>query len=263
MISPLTRIICNLLFCLAAPCLAGAQKQSVDTINADRPDQTESPHLVSRGKLQIESGIMVNPFDSSGGKTPVIGMVVLRYGLTKKLELRLMAEDGRDRDRFIEETTQGVFPLGIGGKALLLERERGIVPQMALLAWLKLPFTSRTSEQRAYWSPQVLLAFENRLSDALELEYNIGAKQEAYGKAWQEMGSLSLHIELSKKLKLFGEYFGHYQSGEDPVHNVDGGIMYVLSPTFQLDLSAGRSLSAPAEKKNSFGSLGFSVRLPD
>jgi len=241
---------------------AQAPKAATDTINADRPDQTESPHIVSWHKLQIEVGAIVNPFDSSGGKTPVIGMAVLRYGLSRRLELRLMAEDGRDRDRYIEETTQGVYPLGVGGKCLLLERKSGLVPQMALLAWLKLPVTSRSADQAAYWSPQILMAFENKISEVFELEYNLGAKQDAYDTRWQSMGSASLHISLNNRLKLFVEYFGHYQHAEDPVHNADAGLLYLVSPSVQLDMALGRSVSAPHDKMNSFGTIGCALLLP-
>ena len=255
-------LCCGILF--PASLYAQEEKKPVrDTINTDRLDQTQSPHIVPRGKLQVEAGFSVNPFDSSGGTTPLIGIAVLRYGISDRLELNLLAEDGRDRDRYIEETTQGVYPLAIGGKVLLLEREQGIVPQIALVALVKLPFTSRTADQSPYWSPQILLAFENKISDKLELEYNIGAKQNAYDTEWGEMGSISLQIELSKRLNIFVEYFGNYQHSEDPLHNADVGLAFLMSPSLQFDLAAGRSISAPEDKQNSFGSVGFSFRLPD
>ncbi len=208
--------------------------KATDTINADRPDQTESPHIVPAGKLQLEAGISLNPFDSAGDKTPLIGMAVLRYGISKKLEMRLMAEEGRSRDRYLEETTQGVFPLALGGKLLLLERKSGVIPQMALLAWLKLPITSRSSEQSIYWSPQFTMAFENKIGDKLELEYNGGLKQKVYGRNWQGMASISLHTELGKQLKVFCEYFGQYEPEESPIHNWDVGLLCLLNPSLQL-----------------------------
>ncbi len=234
-------------------------KTKADTINSDRPDQTESPHIVPMGKLQIEAGFAHNPFDSAGENTLLIGMAVLRYGISKKAEIRLMAEEGRDRDRYLEETAQGVFPLAIGGKLLLLERESGIIPQTALLAWLKLPITSRSSEQSIYWSPQIALAFENKIGDKLELEYNGGAKQKVYGSKWLGLASISLHLEITDKLKLFGEYFGQYQPDEDPSHNYDAGATFLLSQYVQLDACGGRSFSAPYEQSSSFVSIGFSV----
>jgi hypothetical protein len=256
-----------ILFCLfilfhsTRPVYAQQKKQVADTINTDRPDQTESPHIVPAGHLQIETGLSINPFDSAGEKTPLMGMAVLRYGLSKKLELRLLIEEGRDRDRYLDETTQGLFPLAIGGKALLLERASGPIPQIALLAWLSLPFLARSSEQSIYWSPQVLMAFENKIGDKLELEYNIGAKQEVFGPRWQAVGSTSLHIELSKKLTGFVEYFGQYQPSEDPMHNIDGGLLYKINPKLQLDISGGRSVSAPFDKSSSFLSLGAALLL--
>ena len=252
---------------LLLPLFAKAQEQLLpnpppDTINADRPDQTESPHIVPVGSLQAEGGITLNPFDSAGGQpAPLVGMLVLRYGLGQRLEVRAMIEDGRGRDRFLDETTQGVFPLAVGSKLLLYESERGPIPQVALLAWLKLPFTSRTAQQKAYWSPQVLMAFENKIGERIEIEYNAGAKQEVYGPRWQGMGSASVHLEITDRLKLFAEYFGQYQPGEVPMHNADGGLMFLVTPVVQVDVSAGRTLGAAWGAANSFVMVGASARL--
>lgn len=251
--------LCAVLITISISYAQAAKSPVRDTINADRPDQTESPHTVPKGCFQLEAGFFVNPFDSSGGRTPLIGMGVLRYGLLKHLELRLMAEDGRERDRYLEATTQGVFPLAAGAKVLLLERERGIVPQIALLGWMKLPFTSRSDEQRSYWSPQLMLAFENKVGELLEIEYNAGAKQEAYGHHWQGMGSVSVHATITDKFKIFAEYFAQYQPDKDPMQNIDFGLIWLVMPGLQLDASAGRSFSAPAEASNRFASIGCSV----
>lgn len=234
-----------------------------DTINADRPDQTESPHTVPKGRLQLEAGLTLNPYDSSGGDpAALIGMLVLRCGIGRRLELRAMAEEGRGRDRYLDETTQGVMPLAVGAKYILHESKAGPVPQVALLGWLKLPFTSRTAEQKRYWSPQMLLAFENRIGEHLELEYNAGVKQEVYGTDWQGMASASLHVELTGRLRIFGEYFGQYQPGNAPMHNADGGLLYYVSPSVQVDVSAGGTLGAAHNQANGFVMIGASALLP-
>ncbi len=258
-------------FCLLFSISTQAQEAdtagSEDELSTDRPDQTEAPRLVPKGRFQIEAGYAVTRFREEaageGAQTAHTGILFLRYGLGERVELRAVVEDGVLRDRFIEETTQGLYPLAVGAKVALIKEQKGIVPEVSVLSYLKLPFTSRADSQGAYWSPAVILAFENKFLQKWEIEYNAGWKKDAYDTDYEWMASASLHYEVTKKLKLFLEYFGHYAPGEAPLHNADGGLLYEVRDNLQLDFSAGSSLQAETEKGNCFGAVGFSVRLPE
>lgn len=63
-------------------------------IITDRPDQTESPVTLEKGRLQIESGILlqVDGDDSEELKSLLIPTNLFRFGISKKVELRLVLQ---------------------------------------------------------------------------------------------------------------------------------------------------------------------------
>lgn len=245
--------------------------QEVDTaqteeLSTDRPDQTEAPRLVPKGSLQIEAGVMSTRFreaDENGGQTAATGMLFLRYGLAKRVELRLVLEEGRLRDRFIQETTQGLYPLAAGTKVALIKEQKGLLPEASLLGYLNLPYLARADSQRNLYSPAIIAAFENKFLKKWEIEYNAGWKRDAFDTDYEWMASASLHYELTDKLTIFGEYFGHYQSGDPALHNADGGLLYLLAENIQADFAIGSSIQADPENRNFFGTVGLSIRLPE
>lgn len=251
----MNRIRIGLLCCclLGAPA-AGAQEEK---INTDRPDQTEGVSVLKKGQFQGEFGMVYNKFPD--GPSAVVGRGLLRYGLVKNVEVRLLAEDGKERDRFMEETSGSIYPLAASTKIALL-KEHAFLPDISLVAYVKLPFTSRSSEQLPYWSASVIAAFQQKLSDKWEVDYNAGYKQQPYEKGHQWLATLSVQYSLTKKGQVFAEYFADYASGEDPQHNADAGLLYQLNDNFQVDLSAGGTLSA--DPANRFVAAGFAFRLP-
>ena len=88
MLKRLTFFACSLLF-FAPTTFLFAQN-----IITDRPDQTESAVTLEKGRLQIESGIL-NQIQGDGNdklKSLIIPTNLFRYGISKKVELRLVLQ---------------------------------------------------------------------------------------------------------------------------------------------------------------------------
>ncbi len=226
-------------------------------MNVDLPEQTEGTELVNKGKWQLGTGLLYNRYQQNSGS--VIGRALLRYGLSKRLELRLLVEDGKERDTYIEETVQSIYPLAASVKISLLKDVKGL-PDITLITYLKLPFTSHSSEQKAYWSPTFIIAFENKLSNKWKIVYNAGAKQDAYGTEWQALGNVALHYKLTKKLEIAAEYYAAYEPGENPSHNVGGNISYQAGENITIYINSGGTVFY--EEQNHFFETGFAFRLP-
>lgn len=241
---------CVLLVCMT---LVGWGQEK---INTDRPDQTEGTHVISPGQVQLEADFYYNEFQEE--QAALISSSLLRVGLHKCAELRFVVEEGRQRDVFIDQTTQGVYPLSVGTKVSLLH-EHDWIPNISLISYLQLPFTTKSSDYPMQWSPAFILATEYDI-DKLSIDLNAGYKGNAYDPKGSAVGSLAFRYEWSEKLQSFVEYFGQYATQAHHMHNADFGVMYLCSETVLLNASFGHSLWA--EAYNRFMMLGVGVRLP-
>lgn len=239
--------------CLAFPILAFCQE---DKINPDRPDQTEGTHVIAPGEVQLEADFYYNYFQEE--KDALISSNLLRVGIVPRAELRLIVEEGRQRDVFIDETTQGVYPLSLGTKIALI-KEHDWIPNISVSPSVQLPFTSRTSENKMLWSPSVILATEYEI-EKFSIDFNVGWKQSAFDTHNAAIASASFRYEWTEKLESFVEYFGAYSASSHPRHNADMGLMYLLSK--QLLISASWGTSLLQEEYNGFALAGFAFRLP-
>lgn len=232
------------------------QNDPLKELNGDLSDETEETTLLDKGEIQFEFAYLHTAFIS--GIQPSIFQGLIKYGLFKRLELRLLIEEGYGRDKYIEETVQSTAPLAVSTKISLLKKHP-ILPDITLVAYLKLPFTSRTSEQLPYWSPNVSLAFQHKFGDKWKLEYNAGMQQEAYSTDWGEFANASLHFKVTDKAEVFAQYYGQYQSGEDPQHNAGGGLFYQFNNNVGVYCAAGSSILYAT--CSYCGSLGVVMRL--
>jgi hypothetical protein len=95
----INRYLSNLL--IAGFCACTTVVHGQDNINTDRPDQTDGASVVDEKSLQLESEFYYNKFGS--GKLALISSSLLRYGLLKNVEARLLVEQGQERDLFIRK----------------------------------------------------------------------------------------------------------------------------------------------------------------
>src|SRR5690349_6969943 len=88
-------------------------------MNVDMPDETEETDLLEKGQFQLETAFLHNGYQK--GSSSNIGQAMLRYGLAKPVELRLLIEDGDMRDKYLDETVQSTYPLALGTKVTLVK----------------------------------------------------------------------------------------------------------------------------------------------
>ena len=254
--------------------LAGgvASVQSAPELVTDRPDQTESASVVSRGYFQLELGWTHTRTETALGDVEIdsLPQTLARIGLTQALELRV----GLDGFRWMDAPSSlpaGSDSSGLGdssvGFKLRLAEERGRRPAAAVLATVSLPtggdvFTSDRAD------PSFRISLSNTLTDRLSLGYNAGPAWRTERDATGDLDTLSvfewtaaLGIASTERLGFFIELFGEIALSSDgsSAELIDGGATYLLRDNLQLDASAGVSLSDSSEW---FASLGVSFRLP-
>ncbi len=226
-------------------------------MEVDMPDETQETDLIEKGHWQIETAYLHNIYKE--GNPSSVGQGLFRYGVSKHLELRLLIEAGSELERYIEETVQSTYPAAASAKILLV-KDNKYLPDITLVSYLQLPIYKASKDKKAYWSPSFLLAFQNKLGSKWKLEYNAGIQQEAYSTQWAWIGNASLHYKLTDQLEIFTEYFAQYQSGENPQHNVGGGLAYQLNNNIEFFAMAGGTVDYA--ESNHYYNGGIAFRLP-
>ena len=153
---------------------------------------------------------------------------------------------------FRQAVVSGAGDSQIGAKVNLVG-ESGWRPEVAVLTGFSLP-TGQASLSSGRVDPSVLVAFSHTLSSRVSLGYNIGNSWESLKKisARQRLLQYSLvfGVEITDKFGGFIEAFGNraFNSSRTPANSIDAGVTYLLTDNVQLDMYAGRGLSAGAER---------------
>lgn len=214
-----------------------AQSESIDT---DRPDQSDGVNTISKNKFQIENGITIS-------KETTLNNFMLRFGVTNSTELRLLADFGK------ENTINGLKPLTLSIKQKLIEQDK-LIPSISLVGYASIGKLASDNFQDDDISIIMKFAFENELSDKFSLGYNIGSSDDFDNLSL----SSGLAYDPNEKISTFIEYFSTFDEF-DQEHNVDVGILIILIPTLQIDFAFGHAIFT--EEDRFFTTIGISYLL--
>ncbi|HEY0653725.1 MAG TPA: transporter [Chryseosolibacter sp.] len=239
---------------LLVPVLANAQ-----AISTDRPDQANTPELVPKGSLQLESGFIAEKNEE--GLQDYINYsynnTLLRFGVNENFEARFATGYLGVKtipDHFVEQ--KGFGPIALGAKIRLAD-QKGQWPEASLVTHVTLK-TGAAEFRPAYTSTDVTLAVARSFGSKLTMTFNGGIKlNEQYAEAIS-LYSLSAGYDVTAQLALFVEAYGSLPEAHRASHLIDAGIIYKVTPRIQFDASGGIGI------KNSstiFISTGVSTRL--
>lgn len=239
-------------------------KNSLGALITDRPDATESPTVIPKGYLQVETGTFFQSFEKNNIKinSNTFNTTLLRLGLLDNLELRL----GWD---FTEVSTEvngsklanvasGLNPLLLGFKSGIAS-ENGVFPEIGIMGHIYLPFTASRDFKPETTGVDFRFSFAHTLSETSSLSYNIGA-------AWGDDSSEAAYVytiaygqSITDKFGAYVELYGDMPENSSSNHFWDAGLTYLLSNNVQLDATVGSSIT---EGQDLLLSAGVSFRLP-
>ena len=195
-----------------------------ESINTDRPDQSDGVYTLTKNKLQIEEGITT-------GENYFVNNLMLRYGITRFTEIRLLADAGKIGD------LKGLLPLTMSVKQKIMEQKKWL-PALTFVGYVSFQKLA-AKEFRGNKIPYELkLAFENELNEKFTISYNAGVSDEF------EKFNYTFNIGYSplNKVSVFAEYFAT-TTKSDTQHNADAGILFLIHPKFQIDIACGHSIA--------------------
>lgn len=237
------RLLTLLCFCVFSMILSG------QNIITDRPDQTESAYTVNKNQFQIETGSGIESVSDVNIWT--LNSTLIRYGLTEKLELRLVSGLSMIKRQFSDQKGFGISDLELGLKYQIIDGPIAF----AVLGHVITP-NATSGFGSEYTRGDLRLAFSHDVTKRIGFGYNLGfnySTEEDYALTY----SYAIGFGLTDKIGLYVELYGdQVLLKEYLTFNYNHGITYLISPDLQLDFSVGTGLS----DKSNFYAIGVSWR---
>ena len=246
---------------------ANSHAQEIERIETDRHEFTPSVLVVPEGMAQIESGYS---FFKDGDETVHTGPeLLLRYGLTENVELRLRYNEAW---RFGEDHRSGSEDLRIGTK-LRLNDQRGWIPEAVALLTLSVPTGSEdwTLDSTEFGISYV---YGWDIAEGVEIYGSTGLATNGLGdfdflpEAADDdftvfSQSISVGAILTERVTCYAEFFGlftnNFVDDEDNQVFYNMGADYYLTNDFLIDARAGVGLTS--DSADFFCGLGGAFRF--
>lgn len=250
-------------------------------VETDRPNFTNSPNLVPKGALQIETGFILETNKISDPSTAsyternlTLNTTLLRFGLTKYIELRAKFEilqqnkqDIKDINPFCDlhpsflEQQTGLSSSFLGFKTNLLESDK---ISIGFLGHLYIPeFTAGDflAPDGSNVAPEFLIPCSIDLTDKLGIAFQYGLTWDGLIPNPTTSYTFAISCGITDKLGAYLEPYGFLTTNGDELHLINGGFTYLVNDNIQLDLTGGVGLNEIAP--DNFINAGASFLLFD
>ena len=229
--------------------------QETEPIQTDRPDQTETPAIVPKEMLQVETGFSFQKNDDFSN-TNILPSTLWKYGVNDNFELRLITEFVSEKIN--GQSISGLNPILIGCK-IKISDEKGIFPKTSFIGHVLLPNMASTNFKSDCFAPEFRFVMQHSLSKKISFSYNLGAEWDGISPEATFIYTVATGYSFTDKFGSYIELFGFAPEKDKANHSFDGGITYLISNNFMLDLSSGFGITENAPKH--YVAIGFSFRL--
>lgn len=250
--------ICLVIF-LPFACISSFYGQDIGGIVTDRPGQSESPIVIPKVFFQIEAGVL----REVKGKNKCIQAptILLKYGLSKRFELRFISEYLSFYEVFENGknySVEGFSPLSLGVKVNIL-KQQGLVPNLAITSHLTLPYIGNAFFRPNYILPRTRVIASHVVNDKITLLYNIGLQWVDGDFIPLKQYTFLISYSLVKRIAVFLESYGFYKKDVAFNNSIDTGFSYLVGMNHQLDFSSG--IGFLGDLPSNYFSIGYSVRF--
>ncbi len=229
--------------------------QVLEPLQADRPDQTETPSIVPKGMFQAETGFTFQKNDANS-KTNTLPSTLWKYGVNENFELRLITEF--TSETLNKQTTSGLNPILIGCKIKMFE-EKGFWPKTSFIGHVLIPNAASSNFKTDYCAPEFRFVMQHTLSEKISFSYNLGAEWDGFLPEPTFIYTIASGYSFTDKLGAYVEVFGFAPQYETANHSFDGGFTYLINNNFMVDLSSEVGITDNAPKH--YVAVGFSFRI--
>lgn len=213
---------------------------SINLISAQ--DQIEGALTNPKGSLQLEAFTSLGYYKINGSHARpwVAPNLLLRIGLKPFWELQLS-----NQQEFFKEISsgyqhQGIHDLSLASKFQLYNSESGNFA-VGFLQSVLIPIGSSDFTSNKLGTSSSILINQN-LSQRISLGYNASYNYHGSGKG-DLAYAVAMNANLSKKIGVYVEGFGHFEELKDHFMNFNTGLNYFVNGSIQLDLSYGSGIN--------------------
>jgi hypothetical protein len=248
----------NTVFILIIWMAALHTKAQIVDLQADRPDQTETPINVPLKHFQMETGFVYE--SSKTERIFVHPSVLLKYGTFENVEIRVIVESQTVQQiaSNAETSQSGVIPMEIGVKVKLFDEKKGR-PAAALLGHIGIPWAGTKEFRTTYFPFNFRFSLQHTLTDWMSLGYNAGVEWDGESAEPTFVYTLVTGFSLTEKVGVFVEGYGFIPQKSKSDHALDAGLTWLIKPNLMLDVSGGWNFTL----RSYFTGIGFSFRVPD
>lgn len=201
----------------------------------DRPSNTNAALLTVKGSFIWEYGFL-REHASDNLSTTTFANNLLKYGLTKRVELRLVVDYLQIKS---DESTQSDFASVVLGSKIHLIDGSGALPQTSIVGQVSIPETGGFDSNPA---SEFRLNCSNSIAKKATLAYNLGVALEFdQGTESRWLYTINYIYAFSSTFSMFIEQYSFIQNDID--FRADAGLVYLIHPHWQVDLSYGIGLS--------------------
>jgi hypothetical protein len=194
--------------------------------------------------MQIENGLTF-------AKNTAVNNFMFRYGLTGSTETRALLNFG------IENNEKGLLPVHLSVKQRIIS-QKGIVPAISFVGYAGSGrLASKTFRTDNDFLFNFIAAFENEITDRFSIGYNVGTSS-----FYRDLLlTACFAYDFTDELSGFVEYFAHFEKKAVPSHNVDIGLLYLITNDLQIDFAVGASQLDNDPDLDLFLTVGISFRF--
>ena len=236
----------------------------------DRPTVSTSPCAAPRGQFLLEMGFQrAKPRDPASGTMDTYPQAEVRIGLPGRNEFTLIPP-GYNRQRTRSGSHSGTEEAsGYSALTLGLKHELGYTEQWlgAVQALFTLPSgSSDFGSQDLGVALNGVVAYALSEQVGLTLQLGISSQTDPVDAGGERftafVSNLVVTWQPKERLQFYGEIYGQSSTGpgKSAGYNADGGIQYLITPYWEVDLEGGVRLAGDLGGLSHFFGMGMGFR---
>ena len=238
-----------------------------EELNSDRPSISQSPKIIPRGTIQLETGYEFEKDETALNqvKHTLYPTTLVRIGILKKAELRLNADYEKDITEIMGstdaiDTERGFNNVQVGTKIDIIEGQ-GAMPDIGFIGVITLPVGNQVLRP-PHVAPEGALLFNNKISEKVEIQYNAGYRKsqeqgEYHGEAFY---AISGSVKITDQVEWGLEFAGQKSKDATAENLLDTSFLLKILPNLQMDIIGGLGLNKSSP--DYFAGGGVTWRLP-